>query len=106
MFNIVNMMKQFQDMQGKMQQVQDELKNLEVEGQAGAGLVTVRMTGQNDVKKVEIDASLLTEDKMVLEDLVAAAVNDAVKRAEEAKAKKMGELTEGLNMPPGFKMPF
>ena len=100
------MMKQFQDMQGKMQQVQDELKNLEVEGQAGAGLVTVRMTGQNDVKKVEIDASLLTEDKMVLEDLVAAAVNDAVKRAEEAKAKKMGELTEGLNMPPGFKMPF
>jgi len=100
------LMKQAQEMQGNMQKMQEEMSNLEVQGQAGAGLVKVTMTGRHDAKKVEIDASLLTEDKEVLEDLMAAAVNDAVRRVEEANKEKMGGLASGFNMPPGFKMPF
>lgn len=106
MFGMDDMMKQVQEMQGKMQQLQEEVANLEVEGQAGAGLVKVVMTGRNDVRRVEIDPSLMTEEKDVLEDLLAAAVNDAVRRVEEKKTEKMGGLTAGLNLPPGFKMPF
>lgn len=106
MFGMDEMMKQVQEMQGKMQQMQEEVASLEVEGQAGAGLVKVTMTGRNDVRKVDIDPSVLQEDKDVLEDLLAAAVNDAVRRVEEAKTEKMGGLTAGLNIPPGFKMPF
>lgn len=106
MFGMDDMMKQVQEMQAKMQKMQEEVASLEVEGQAGAGLVKVTMTGRNDVRKVNIDPSVLQEDKDVLEDLLAAAVNDAVRRVEEAKTEKMGGLTAGLNIPPGFKMPF
>ena len=106
MFGMDDMMKKVQEMQGKMQQMQEELAHLEVEGEAAAGLVKVIMTGRNDVKKLHIDPSLLTEEKEILEDLIAAAVNDAVRRVEEAKNAKMGGLTAGFNIPPGFKMPF
>lgn len=106
MFGMDDMMKKVQEMQAKMQQVQEEIARLEVQGQAGAGLVTVSMTGRNDVKKLTIDPSLLSEDITMLEDLIAAAVNDAVRRVEEAKNEKMGGLTAGINFPPGFKMPF
>ncbi len=106
MFGMDDMMKKAQEMQGKMQELQDEIAQLQVEGSSGAGLVKVTMTGRNDVKKVDIDPSLLSEAKEVLEDLLAAAVNDAVRRVEEAKKEKMSGLTAGLNIPPGFKMPF
>lgn len=106
MFGMDDMMKKVQEMQSKMQQVQEEIAQLEVTGEAGAGLVTVVMTGRNDVKKLNLDPSLLSEDKEMLEDLIAAAVNDAVRRVEEAKNQKMGGLTAGFNFPPGFKMPF
>ena len=101
-----DMMKQAQEMQEKMQNMQGELANIEVSGESGAGLVRITMTGRHDVKRVSIDPSLLTEDKDMLEDLIAAAVNDAVRRVEEENQKKMSDLTGGLQMPPGFKMPF
>jgi len=101
-----DLMKQAQKMQENMQKMQEELANAEVEGNAGAGMVKVIMTGRHDVKKVEIDPSLLTEDKSLLEDLLAAAVNDAVRRVEETNKSKLSDLTGGLQMPPGFKMPF
>lgn len=106
MFNMDDIMKQAQAMQAKMQKMQEELADIEVVGEAGAGLVKVTMSGRNDVRRVDIDSSVLSEDKAFLEDLVAAAVNDAVRRVEEAKTQKMSGLTAGLNMPPGFKMPF
>lgn len=106
MFNMEDIMKQAQGMQAKMQELQEQIAKLEVEGQAGAGMVKVTMTGRNDVRKVTIDPSLMTEEKEMLEDLVAAAVNDAVRRVEEQKNQKMGSLTAGMNIPPGFKMPF
>ncbi|TVZ39682.1 hypothetical protein P886_4089 [Alteromonadaceae bacterium 2753L.S.0a.02] len=101
-----DLMKQAQEMQAKMQEMQEELANHEVEGQSGAGLVKVVMTGRHDVKKVNIDSSLLEEDKEMLEDLLAAAVNDAVRRVEEANKNRLADLTGGIQMPPGFKMPF
>jgi len=101
-----DIMKQAQQMQEQMQKMQEDLANLEVNGESGAGLVKVRMTGKHDVKQVEIDASLLQEDKSLLEDLLAAAVNDAVRRVEEANKDKLGSLTAGIPIPPGFKMPF
>lgn len=101
-----DIMKQAQAMQEKMATMQEELSALEVEGQAGAGLVKVVMSGRHDVKKVTIDPSVLSEDKEMLEDLLAAAVNDAVRRVEEANKDVMSNLTGGLQMPPGFKMPF
>lgn len=101
-----DMMKQAQQMQEKMAQLQEELANLEVQGQAGAGLVTVTMTGRHDLKNVNIDDNLMSEEKDMLEDLVAAAVNDAVRKLEDANKEKMGSLTDGFQMPPGFKMPF
>jgi|SRR5690606_26249656 len=106
MFNMDEIMKQAQAMQAKMQKLQEDLANIEVVGEAGAGLVKVTMTGRNDVRRVTIDPSVLSEEKEILEDLLAAAVNDAVRRAEEAKNQKMGGLTAGFNIPPGFKMPF
>ena len=106
MFGMEDMMKKVQEMQAKMQQAQEEIAKLEVTGEAGAGMVKVVMTGRNDVKDLTIDPSLLTEEKGMLEDLIAAAVNDAVRRVEEAKNEKMGGLTAGINIPPGFKMPF
>lgn len=106
MFNMDEIMKQAQAMQAKMQKMQEDLAAIEVVGEAGAGLVKVTMTGRNDVRRVSVDPSVLTEDKELLEDLLAAAVNDALRRADEAKTQKMGGLTAGFNIPPGFKMPF
>ena len=103
---IGNLMKQAQQMQENMKRAQDELALLEVEGQSGAGLVKVTMTCKHDVKRVVIDPSLLADDKDMLEDLVAAAFNDAVRRAEEVSTEKMGKLTAGMPLPPGMKFPF
>jgi nucleoid-associated protein EbfC len=100
------LMKQAQQMQDNLKKAQDELAQMEVEGQSGAGLVKVLMTCKHDVKRVSIDPSLLGEDKDMLEDLVAAAVNDATRRVEAATQEKMSGLTMGLPMPPGFKLPF
>lgn len=101
-----DLMKQAQAMQEKMQSMQEEIASREVEGQAGAGLVKVVMTGRHDVRSVTIDPVVMTEDKEVLEDLLAAAVNDAVRRIDELNKSSMGNLTAGLNLPPGFKLPF
>ena len=103
---LAGLMKQAQAMQDSMKKAQEEIAKLEIEGQAGAGLVKVVMTGRHDVKRVTIDPTLLTEDKDMLEDLVAAAVNDAVRKLEAASQEKMAGLTAGLPMPPGFKLPF
>ena len=104
--NMGDLMKQAQQMQEKVKSIQEELARTEVTGKSGAGLVTVTMTGRHDVKRVEIDDSLMTEDKEILEDLIAAAVNDAVRRLEENQKEKMSELTAGIPLPPGFKFPF
>lgn len=101
-----DIMKQAQQMQDKMQKLQEEIARAEVIGEAGAGMVKITMTGRHDVKKVDIDPSLLNEDKEFLEDLVAAAMNDAVRRAEKNQQEKMSELTAGIPLPPGFKFPF
>ena len=93
-------------MQEKMKQAQQELANKEVRGEAGAGLVSVVMTGRHDVRRVQIDDSLLSEDKEVLEDLLAAAVNDAVRKVEENNKGQMGDMLSGMGMPGNFKMPF
>ena len=106
MKNQIAGLKQAQAMQDNMKRAQDELALLEVEGQSGAGLVKVQMTCKHDVKRVSIDPSLLAEDKDMLEDLVAAAMNDAVRRAEAVSAEKMGKLTAGMPLPPGMKLPF
>ena len=86
--------------------MQEQLASVEVEGAAGAGMVKVTMTCRYDVKRVSIDPSLLTDDKDMLEDLVAAAMNDAVRKVEATSQEKMGSLTSGMGLPPGFKMPF
>jgi DNA-binding YbaB/EbfC family protein len=100
------LMKQAQQMQENMKKAQEDLASTEVEGQAGAGLVKVLMTCRHDVKRVTIDPSLLGEDRDMLEDLVAAAFNDAVRRVEVATQDKMADLTKGMPIPPGFKLPF
>jgi DNA-binding YbaB/EbfC family protein len=104
--NINDLMKQAQDMQSKMQKMQDDMANAEVKGEAGAGLVSVVMTGRHDVKRVHIDESLMKEEKEMLEDLLAAAVNDAVRKVEAQSRDQMSKMTAGLGLPPGFKMPF
>lgn len=101
-----DLMKQAQQMQERVQKLQEEIARVEVTGEAGAGLVRITMTGRHDVRKVEIDSSLLSEDKDVLEDLIAAAMNDAVRRAEKYQQDKMAGLTAGIPLPPGFKLPF
>lgn len=101
-----NIMKQAQEMQEKMQRVQEEVASAEVLGEAGAGMVKVTMNGRHDVSKVDIDPSVMEEDKELLEDLLAAAVNDAVRKVETNSKAKMEEVTQGMNLPPGFKMPF
>ncbi|MGY8524143.1 YbaB/EbfC family nucleoid-associated protein [Paracidovorax citrulli] len=105
---LAGLMKQAQQMQENMKKMQEELAQIEVEGQSGAGLVKVVMTCKNDVKRVTIDPSLLadSEEKDLLEDLVAAAFNDAVRKAEATSQEKMGSMTSGLPLPPGFKLPF
>ena len=103
---LAGLMKQAQQMQDNLKKAQEELAHIEVEGQAGAGLVKVVMTCRHDVKRVAIDPSLLGEDRDMLEDHVAAAVNDAVRRVETTTQEKMAGLTMGMPMPPGFKLPF
>jgi DNA-binding YbaB/EbfC family protein len=103
---LAGLMKQAQAMQDNMKKAQDELATIEVEGQSGAGLVKVTMTCKNDVKRVAIEPTLLAEDKDMLEDLVAAAFNDAVRRAEQVSTEKMGKITAGMPLPPGMKFPF
>lgn len=108
MFNkggIANLMKQAQQMQENMQKAQEQLGTIEVEGQSGAGMVKVTMTCKHDIKRVNIDASVM-DDKEMLEDLIAAAVNDANRRAEQTVSEKMSGFTSGLNLPPGLKLPF
>lgn len=99
------LMKQAQQMQEKMAKAQEELAAIEVEGESGAGMVKVTMTCKHDVRRVKIDASVM-DDKDMLEDLVAAAMNDAVRKAEATSAAKMQGFTAGLNLPPGMKLPF
>jgi DNA-binding YbaB/EbfC family protein len=101
-----NLMKQAQMMQENLQKAQAQLAEMEVEGQAGAGMVKVVMTGKHDVKRVHIDPSLMSDDKEMLEDLIAAAVNDAVRRIETTSQEKMSALTAGMPLPPGMKFPF
>jgi DNA-binding YbaB/EbfC family protein len=103
---IAGLMKQAQQIQENMRRMQEQLAAIEVEGQAGAGLVKVVMTCKHDVKRVSIDPSLLADDKDMLEDLVAAAVNDAVRRVEATVQEKMAGVTAGLPLPPGMKLPF
>ncbi|HEY5702427.1 MAG: YbaB/EbfC family nucleoid-associated protein [Gammaproteobacteria bacterium] len=101
-----NIMKQAQKMQENLQKAQEEIANMEIIGQSGAGLVKVTMTGRHDVKKLEIDPSLLSDDKEMLEDLIAAAINDANRRVESATQEKMSGLAGGIGLPPGMKLPF
>ncbi|TNF08045.1 MAG: YbaB/EbfC family nucleoid-associated protein [Gammaproteobacteria bacterium] len=104
--NINDLMKQAQQMQEKMQKLQAEAAKAEVTGESGAGMVKVVMNGRHDVRKVSIDPGVLSEDKEFLEDLLAAAVNDAVRKVEEEQRQQMEKLTGGMQMPPGFQMPF
>ncbi|EGG94664.1 hypothetical protein IMCC1989_2509 [gamma proteobacterium IMCC1989] len=106
MTGLGDIMKQAQAMQENMKKMQEELANKQVCGESGAGMVKVTMNGRHDVKKVDIDPSLLSEEKTIIEDLLAAAVNDAVRKVELENKNMMGDLTGGLQMPPGFKMPF
>jgi nucleoid-associated protein EbfC len=103
---LAGLMKQAQQMQENMKKVQDEIAAMEIEGQSGAGMVKIVMTGRHDVKRVTIDAELMKDDKEMLEDLLAAAVNDAVRRVEAATQEKMAAVTAGLPLPPGMKLPF
>ncbi len=101
-----NIMKQAQEMQERMQKVQEELADLEVTGEAGAGMVKITVTCNHNVRRVDIDPSLMEDDKDMVEDLVAAAFNDAVRRIQETSKERMGDVTGGMPLPPGFKMPF
>lgn len=102
---IAGLMKQAQQMQDNMKKMQDSLGSIEVEGQSGAGMVKVTMTCKYDVRRIAIDPSVM-DDKEMLEDLIAAAVNDANRRAEQTAQEKMSGFTAGLNLPPGMKLPF
>jgi DNA-binding YbaB/EbfC family protein len=101
-----NLMKQAQKLQADMQKAQEELANMEVTGQSGGGMVSVVMTGRHDIKRISIDDSLMGDDKEMLEDLVAAAVNDAVRQVEEQTQERMSGMTSGMNLPGGMKFPF
>jgi len=101
-----NLMKQAQKMQADMQKAQEEIQNMEITGQAGGGMVSVVMTGRHDLKRVSIDDSLMQDDKEMLEDLIAAAVNDAVRKIESETKEKMAGMTSGISLPPGMKLPF
>ena len=101
-----NLMKQAQKMQADLQKAQEEIAKAEVTGESGAGLVKIVMNGRHDVRSISIDDSLMEEDKEILEDLIAAAVNDAVRKIEQAQQESMSDMTAGMGIPPGFKMPF
>lgn len=101
-----NLMKQAQMMQERMQKMQEEVAKMEVTGESGAGMVKITITGSHNVRRVAIDPILMDDDQEMLEDLIAAAFNDAVRRAEEQNKAKMADITGGMQLPPGFKMPF
>ncbi len=101
-----NMMKQAQKMQEDMQKAQEEIANMEVEGQAGGGMVKVVMNGRHELRKVELDDSLMSDDKEMIEDLLAAAVNDATRKIEQQSSEKMSGISAGLGLPSGMKLPF
>ena len=104
--NINQLMRQAQAMQANMQKVQDEIASLEVIGEAGGGMVKVTMTGKHEVRAVAIEPAVIGEDREMLEDLVAAAINDAVHKVEARVQEKMSSVTAGLQLPPGMKLPF
>ena len=104
--NIGNMMKQAQAMQANRQKVQAEIANIEVSGESGGGMVKVTMTGKHEVKRVQIEPAVAGEDREMLEDLIAAAVNDAVHKVEAQVSAKMAAVTAGMQLPPGLKLPF
>ena len=103
---IGDIMKQAQQMQENLQKTQEKIASTEVEGESGAGMVKVTMTGQHDVKRVEIDPSLMTDDKALLEDLVAAAVNDANRKVEKMSKELVSDITDGMGLPGGLNLPF
>jgi nucleoid-associated protein EbfC len=103
---IGNLMRQAQQMQENMQKAQAELSNLEVTGESGAGMVKVVLNGRHEAKKVTIEPKLASEDLEMLEDLVAAAINDASRKIEERSKEKYADLMSGMNLPPGMKLPF
>lgn len=101
-----NLMKQAQKLQEDMAKAQEDLANLEVTGQAGGGMVSVTMNGKHQVRRINIDDSLLAEDRDMLEDMIAAAFNDAVQKVEKTNQERMASMTAGIPLPPGFKLPF
>lgn len=103
---LAGLMQQAQKMQEDFKKVQEELEAMQVQGESGGGLVSIVMTGKREVRKVSIDPSLVGDDKDMLEDLVAAAINDAVHKVDKMKKEKMADVTAGIPMPPGFQMPF
>jgi hypothetical protein len=104
--NINNLMKQAQAMQANMAKAQAEIATIEVIGESGGGMVKVTMTGKHEVKRVQIEPAMVSEDREMLEDLIAAATNDAVHKVEARTQEKMASLTAGLQLPPGMKLPF
>ncbi|MBX5459988.1 MAG: YbaB/EbfC family nucleoid-associated protein [Steroidobacteraceae bacterium] len=104
--NFNNMMKQAQAMQANLQKAQAEIASIEVVGESGGGMVKVTMNGQHNVKRVQLEPAIVSEDREMLEDLIAAATNDAVKKVEARIQEKMASVMGGLNLPPGFKLPF
>ncbi len=103
---LAGIMQQAQKMQDNFKKAQEELEAIEVQGESGGGLVSILMTGKREVRKVNIDPSLIGDDKDMLEDLVAAAINDAVHKVNKLKKEKMADVTAGIPIPPGFQMPF
>jgi nucleoid-associated protein EbfC len=101
-----NMMKQAMALQANMKKAQDEIANMEVTGESGGGMVKVTMTGKHEVKRVQIEPAVVSEDREMLEDLIAAAINDAVNKVDAQSQARMSSVMSGLNLPPGFKMPF
>lgn len=106
MANFGNMMKQAEALQRNMQKAQEEIARMEVTGESGGGMVKVTMTGKHDVKRVQIEPAVIGEDREMLEDLIAAAINDAVRRVETESQQRMSSLMAGLKLPPGMKLPF
>ena len=100
------LMEQAQQMQENLKRAQEEIAKLEVTGSAGGGMVEVVMTGRHEARRVRIDRKLMTDDPEMTEDMVAAAVNDAVNKVAEASQQKLGGVSSGMNLPPGFKLPF
>ncbi|MEO8063152.1 MAG: YbaB/EbfC family nucleoid-associated protein [Pseudomonadota bacterium] len=101
-----NMMKQAMALQANMKKAQDEIANMEVIGESGGGMVKVTMTGKHEVKRVQIEPAVASEDREMLEDLIAAAINDAVNKVDSQSQARMSSVMSGVNLPPGFKMPF